>query len=334
MKKNFFKILLHYFYQYRFILSFFVLFILIFISVFFAYGVNFEPILYASILCLIFIAIFATISFVRFYKKHIQLKEICKNIEVLIHDLPEPQNQIEEDYFNMVNELWRIYTDEHNKFQTKQKESIEYYTTWVHQIKTPISAMHLFLQTEDTEYNELLLTELFRIEQYVEMVLCYFRTDSSSSDFVFKEYSLDDIIRQAIRKYASQFIRKRIKLVYDGTEQKAVTDEKWLLFVIEQILSNAIKYTSKGSVTIVVVDGVISISDTGMGIAEEDLPRIFEKGFTGYNGRADKKSTGLGLYLCKRITDKLSHEISVKSKVGEGTTVSICILSNNEFFKI
>lgn len=321
--KKVFKILLRYLHQYRLILIFFVVFIVIFISVFFAYGVSLEPIFYASMLYLIFGLIFLIANFVPFYKKHCQLEEIHKNIDVLINDLPEPQNQIEEDYSNMLKALWQIYTDEHNQSQIKQKESIEYYTTWVHQIKTPISAMRLFLQTEDTEQNALLLTELFRIEQYVEMVLCYFRIDSSSSDFVFKEYSFDSIIRQAIRKYAPQFVRKRIRLIYDGTTERIVTDEKWLLFVIEQILSNAIKYTSNGNVTIAVNDGVISISDTGIGIAEEDLPRIFEKGFTGYNGRADKKSTGLGLYLCKRITDKLSNEISVKSKISKGTTVII-----------
>lgn len=329
MKKSFFKILLKYLYQYRFILIFFTVFLITFIGVFFAYGVSLEPVLYASTLYLIFGLIFIIMNFVQFYKKHSKLEEIRNNIDVLIYDLPEPQNQIEEDYDNMLKALWQIYTDEYNQSQIKQKESIEYYTTWVHQIKTPISAMRLFLQTEDTEQNALLLTELFRIEQYVEMVLCYFRTDSSSSDFVFKEYSLDDIIRQAVRKYASQFVRKRIRLIYNGTTERIVTDEKWLLFVIEQILSNAIKYTTKGSVTISVNNGIIYISDTGIGIAEEDLPRIFEKGFTGYNGRADKKSTGLGLYLCKRITDKLSNKISVKSEIGKGTTVILQTTTNS-----
>lgn len=320
MKNSFLKIIIKYLHQYRFIIGFFAIFEVTFISVFFAYGVSVEPILYASVLYLIFVIIFAIIRFIPFYKKHCEIERICKNIDVMIYDLPEPENQIEDDYNKLIKSLWKLYTDEHNMSQIKQKESIEYYTTWVHQIKTPISAMRLFLQTEDTEQNALLLAELFRIEQYVEMVLCYFRLDSSSNDFVFEEYLLDNIIRQAIRKYAAQFIRKRIQVIYNGTNLRVVTDEKWLLFVIEQIISNAIKYTSKGSVTIEVSNNILKISDTGIGIAEEDLPRIFEKGFTGYNGRADKKSTGLGLYLSKRIMDRLSHEISVKSKIGEGTT--------------
>lgn len=320
MKNNLLKIVIKYLHQYRFIMGFFVIFSAIFISVFFAYGISIEPILYASVLYLILGIIFAIIRFIPFYKKHCRIERICKNIDVLIYDLPEPDNQIEDDYNTLIKALWSLYTNEHNMSKTKQKESIEYYTTWVHQIKTPISAMRLFLQTEDTEQNALLLAELFRIEQYVEMVLCYFRLDSSSSDFVFREYSLDNIIRQAIRKYAAQFVRKRIKIIYSGTNLRIVTDEKWLLFVIEQILSNTVKYTPKGSVTIEISNNILRISDTGIGIAEEDLPRIFEKGFTGYNGRADKKSTGLGLYLSKRIMDRLSHKISVKSKIGEGTT--------------
>ena len=135
---------------------------------------------------------------------------------------------------------------------------------------------------------------------------------------------LDEIIRQAIHKYASQFIRKRIRLVYEPTEITVLTDEKWLLFVIEQILSNAVKYTQEGAVTITVTpDQVLKIADTGIGIAQEDIPRIFEKGFTGYNGRADKKSTGLGLYLCRMAADRLSHQICVESVVGEGSVFMI-----------
>ena len=171
--------------------------------------------------------------------------------------------------------------------------------------------------------------ELFRVEQYVEMALNWMRLGSDSKDFLFREYALDGIIRQAIRKYAPQFIRRRIRLVYEPAEGKVLTDEKWLLFIIEQLLSNAVKYTQQGSVSIrVVPEKVLEIEDTGIGIAPEDVPRIFEKGFTGYNGRADKKSTGLGLYLCRLTAEKLSHKISVESQVGVGTKVSIDLHSD------
>ena len=182
--------------------------------------------------------------------------------------------------------------------------------------------MQMILKSEDTEEHRALLAELFRIEQYVEMVLCYLRLDSSASDFVFQSCCLDAIIRGAIRKYAPQFIRKKIRLYYDGTDQVVLTDEKWLAFVIEQLLSNAVKYTEQGSVTISVTPKqVLQIIDTGIGIDAADLPRIFEKGFTGYNGRADKKSTGIGLYLCKKIMDKMGHKIWIDSEVGKGTRV-------------
>lgn len=206
---------------------------------------------------------------------------------------------------------------------------MDYYTTWVHQIKTPISVMRMNLQGEDTEEHRELLAELFRVEQYVEMALNWMRLGSDSKDFLFREYALDGIIRQAIRKYAPQFIRRRIRLVYEPAEGKVLTDEKWLLFIIEQLLSNAVKYTQQGSVSIrVVPEKVLEIEDTGIGIAPEDVPRIFEKGFTGYNGRADKKSTGLGLYLCRLTAEKLSHKISVESQVGVGTKVSIDLHSD------
>ena len=156
------------------------------------------------------------------------------------------------------------------------------------------------------------------------MALNYLRLGSESSDYVFREYDLDLILKQAIHKFAPQFIAKKIRLNYAPVSVRVLTDEKWLLFLIEQILSNSIKYTQEGSVTIAVTqDKILTIADTGIGIAPEDLPRIFEKGYTGYNGRLDKKSTGLGLYLCQMAANRLSHNISVISSPGIGTTVSI-----------
>ena len=150
------------------------------------------------------------------------------------------------------------------------------------------------------------------------------RLDAGATDYVLKQYDLDDILRQAVRKYASQFIRKKIRLVYEPLSCKVLTDEKWFLFVIEQVLSNALKYTRSGEISITLeAPKTLCIRDTGIGIAPEDLPRIFEKGFTGYNGRSDKKASGIGLYLCRRICGRLNHEIGVVSKVDEGTEVRI-----------
>ena len=140
---------------------------------------------------------------------------------------------------------------------------------------------------------------------------------------------MDALIRQAVRKYAPLFIRRKIILSYEPVHCEVLTDEKWLVLVLEQILSNALKYTVEGSISIYMEDDWLVIEDTGIGLCSEDLPRIFEKGFTGYNGRSDKKSTGFGLYLCKQIIEKLRCQIRVESKLGKGTRVLLYLMKEN-----
>jgi len=206
----------------------------------------------------------------------------------------------------------------------RQQDMVDYYTTWVHQIKTPIAAMGLILQQEDTEDSRRLSEELQRVEQYVDMVLTYLRLDSRDTDYVFAQVDLDRLLRGCVKKYAGQFIRRRLALDYRSVDCQVLTDEKWLAFVVEQVLSNALKYTREGSVSIYLESPcVLCVRDTGIGIAPEDLPRIFEKGYTGYNGRSDKKATGLGLYLCRQICDRLKSTITAESVPGEGTTIRI-----------
>ena len=216
--------------------------------------------------------------------------------------------------------------------QKAGKELLDYYGMWVHQIKTPIAALGVLIQSgeeleevqESPKAQELtrsMKMEVFRIEQYVDMVLTYLRMGSATSDYAFRICSLEEIVRQAVRKYSQMFIMTRTRLHLEIQDQKILTDEKWLIFVIEQILSNAVKYARGGEISIYTEDKTLVIADDGIGIAEEDLPRIFEKGFTGYNGRADKKSTGIGLYLCKKIMDKMGHKIWIDSEVGKGTRV-------------
>ena len=201
---------------------------------------------------------------------------------------------------------------------------IDYYTLWAHQIKTPISAMRLTLQSEDSDTARRLSSDLRRVEQYVEMVMVYLRLDSESTDFVIRTYDLDGIIRAAVRPFAGEFIGRRLQLHYEPLDYRAVTDEKWLGFVIGQVLSNALKYTSRGGITISMPEyGILSIRDTGMGIAPEDLPRIFERGYTGCNGRTNRRSSGIGLYLCRRVCDALGHTITARSAPGEGTEIRI-----------
>ena len=191
------------------------------------------------------------------------------------------------------------------------------------QIKTPIAAMRLLLQDADTDEQRALLEQLQSVEQYVEMVLVFLRLDSSTTDYVIRSHSLDDIVRPAVRKFAGEFIRRRLRLDYQPLDRTVVTDAKWLDFVVEQVLSNALKYTASGSVTIAMDGDDLCIRDTGMGIAPEDLPRIFDRGFTGLNGRRDTRASGIGLYLCRRICRSLGHTIRASSVPNQGTEIRI-----------
>lgn len=322
------RIFWEYIKQYRKTALMFFVFSGIFAAVFSLYDLEAEAVIYSAALCLILASAVLAVNFYFYCRQHKERMDLLQNIEIQSDNLPEPKTLSDKDYWAIINKLKKLLSESITLRNNQQKESVEYYTTWVHQIKTPISVMQMILQGEDTAEHLELSNQLFRIEQYVEMVLNYIRLGGGSSDFVFKEYDIDGIIKQAVHKYAPQIIRKRIRLNYQSLSETdkitVITDEKWLLFILEQLLSNAVKYTEKGGIAISVTsDKKLIVADTGIGIAEEDLPRIFEKGFTGYNGRSDKKSTGLGLYLCKLTADKLSHKIEVSSEIGKGTVFSI-----------
>ena len=299
--------------------------------VFFLYNLPSDALNYGFLLVLVLAGILFFIDFCEFYKRHKKLVLVEKNMQDALLDLPEPDTLIENDYQDLLDKLEEIRRKLKSEELISRQEMQDYYGMWVHQIKTPISAMRMLLQTMEEEYPEEkklreLKAELFWIEQYVEMVLTYLRMEDMASDLKFEYYPLDDLIRASIRKYFQMFILKKIRLEYQAVNQNVITDKKWLCFVIEQILSNALKYTEKGG-TIQIFTKQESnqlwlvIADNGIGIWEEDLPRVFERGFTGYNGRADKKSTGIGLYLCKKVMGRLRHQIRIESKVGVGTQV-------------
>lgn len=301
----------------------FLIFSGIFALVFFIYHSDTEAVMYAFLICSAIGIIYTAIDFSFFKRKHMLLHEIYENLPLMTEKLPDSENIIQEDLYDIIRKLHQINNTNINQLKNIQRNNSEYFTVWVHQIKTPISAMQMILQSEDTDTSRELSAELFRIEQYAEMALYYIRLDSSSDDLIIKNYKLDSVMKQAVRRYAPLFIRRRIKLDYQPTDAEVLTDEKWLVFVVEQLLSNAVKYTINGSVSVGFADDVLYVSDTGIGIAPEDLPRIFEKGYTGMGGRTDRKSTGLGLYLCKKVCDKLGHKISVKSEIGKGSIFSV-----------
>lgn len=300
----------------------------IFSIVFFLYNIQIEIVAYAFLLSTVWVLVFAVLDFIKYLRKYNCLVNNEKRITAEEDGMPEPEDSVEEEYQKIIRRLYAEKQELESKERISRQEMSDYYGMWVHQIKNPIAALQVLIQTcemQGDEENAALLrgmkVELFRIEQYVEMVLTYLRMEDMHSDLAFANYSLDDIIRQAVKKCSQLFILKKISLKYETIDEDVLSDEKWMVFVIEQILSNSLKYTKTGSISIYKEGKNLVIEDTGIGIQEEDLPRVFEKGFTGYNGRADKKSTGIGLYLCKSIMDKLRHRIWIESEVGKGTKV-------------
>ena len=279
---------------------------------------------YPILLCTFFGTIFFLIDFFKIRHMHQQLMSIYGQAASVISSMPAATSIESADYQTIIHGICQELADVETQASANFQETVEYYTIWVHQIKTPITSMRLALEQEDTPLSRKLTSDLFQIEQYVEMVLAFLRLGSESGDYLFKEQPLDDIIKSAIAKFASEFIDRKIHLDYSPTNVTVITDEKWLSLCIEQILSNALKYTRTGSIKIYLEpEKTLCIADTGIGIAPADLPRVFEKGYTGYNGRTDKRASGIGLYLCRQILDRLSAEINITSQLDKGTTVRI-----------
>ena len=301
-----------------------VLFCAIFTISFVLYQLPVKAVWYPAALCLFLGILFVILDFRRVKQKHDLLTGIQELTDLITGTLPAVDGIEDEDYQAIIQMFQREHGKAITDNQRAYSEMVDYYTIWAHQIKTPIASMRLTLQNEDTALSRQLTNDLFRIEQYVEMVLTFLRLNSESTDYVIREYDLDKIIRQSVKKFAGEFISRKLSLIYEPLHKTVLTDEKWLSFVIEQILSNALKYTPSGSISITMESGnKLCIRDTGIGIAAEDLPRIFEHGYTGYNGRADKKASGIGLYLCKRICARLGHGIEAESKIDEGTCIVI-----------
>lgn len=302
-----------------------ILFGVLFALSFIMYHLPHETLVYPTLLCVLLGIVFVLIDFNRVRNKHLHLMEIKRLTASMMETFPRVESVEDQDYQEIIQSLQEEIANLETVSSTNYQNIIDYYTIWVHQIKTPIASMKLNLQNEDTPLARKLSSDLFRIEQYVEMVLAYLRLDSTTSDYMFKEHCVDTIIRQSVKKFATEFITRKIRLEYQPIMEKVITDDKWFAFVLEQLLSNALKYTGEGgSVKIYMTESkTLCIEDTGIGIAPEDLPRIFEKGYTGYNGHTDKRASGIGLYLCKRICKNLSAEISAVSELDKGTTIRI-----------
>ena len=314
-----------YLYSRRFFLALLILllgFILIFAFVFDAYRSLLEYVaLLLAFLSFLFIGADAWTTFKSYRSQKLQASAQAQTpLEKLL------QERVEELEYEQKNQLLVE--------QEKYNDLLDYYTLWVHQVKTPIAASSLLIgDLKDKETKSQLEQELFKIESYVHLVLQYLRLESFHDDLVLKQENLADLVREVVKKYALFFIQQGLSLNLHDLDHTIVTDKKWFLVILEQVLSNSLKYTKEGSIEIYFHEDRLYIKDTGLGIQNADLLRVFERGFSGYNGRLTQQSSGLGLYLSKKIADQLGHKIAIDSQVGQGTTVSIAFPEKKLIFE-
>lgn len=298
--------------------------------VFWLYRIPLQAISYVLLLsCSLWFLYFA-LEFRNYVKGWQRCQRLKEETEYNLMETDMAVSLEESEYLEMIQQVISDYKHQLWEAEQKKQEQNDYVMLWVHQIKTPITAMNLLLQSDVPENISDLQDELFEMEKYVDAMLQYVRLDSLNADFLLEECSLDSVVKTVIRYYSKSFIKKKLYVRLDSLNYTVKTDEKWLVFALKQILSNALKYTKEGGISIIGQqldsEGNVElvIEDTGCGIVKEDLPRIFEKAFTGYNGHMEQKATGIGLFLTKKILDKLGHAITITSKEGKGTTVSIC----------
>lgn len=230
--------------------------------------------------------------------------------------------------------------EEINRYKFMQEEYREYIELWIHEVKTPISSSRLIAQNNESDVMDSISEELGKIETFVEQVLFYSRSNTVEKDYIIREIHLQKLCFDVLKKNSKLFIQNKISVVTESLEVMIYSDEKWLQFILNQILTNSVKYSDKPDAQVKITSRetensvVLSIQDNGIGIQNSELPRIFDKGFTGTNGRKDERSTGIGLYICKKLCDKLGLAIHADSKFGKGTTVCIVFPKNSMVYKL
>ena len=295
------------------------------------YRIPIEVILYPFILTIVFVLIVLLFDYIKYKEKVNKIIQICNDISSCYSVKINDKNIFDEYYLDIINELLKENRKQVSQFQKKVSDVNDYFSIWVHQIKTPIASMKLKIDNEQMDLLQL-ASDLNRIDHYVDLVLSFLKFDEEKIDLYFRKTDVDRIMRESLKKFSNDFIIKKIRLDYKLSKREVLTDEKWLSFVFDQLLSNALKYTDKGTISIYYDgDSCLCIKDSGIGIALADMERLFEKGFTGYNGRQYKKASGIGLYMCKRMCDKLNIAISIESVVNEYTLVKLKFLSNEEY---
>lgn len=278
---------------------------------------------YTVLLLTFFLLLILLIDGTRFMRQRQALEALGATLFSAARELPEAENALEADYIQRLQELGGAYDAIKKRLASAHTDSLEYYTLWIHQIKTPIAALGLVLSQMDDANAGVIRQELFKIEQYADLALRYAKLSDISSDLVIERCALSDVVRESVRKFGVLFVYKKLSVDISPITREITSDKRWLGFIVEQVLSNAVKYTPTGGIRIYMEGNSLVIEDSGIGIRPEDLPRIFAKGYTGYNGRLDHRASGIGLYLAKKAADALRITIRVTSSVNVGTKVSL-----------
>lgn len=285
-------------------------------------GQSAEPALYALLMLGFVLVVYLVYDVFRYRRVARALDAVIENLSEARHALPQARGPIEARYHAITEGLYRLLAEQAERMARGAAETVDYYTMWMHQIKTPIAAMRLSLQQGADA--RLMERQLLEMERYVEMALQFVKLSDLSSDLVIGEYALAPIASACVKRYAPLFIAKRLKAQIGDLERTVTTDSKWLSFILDQLLSNAIKYTREGgSIRLYLEGGALIVQDTGIGIQPEDLARIFQKGFTGINGRIDRRASGLGLYMARRAAGRLSIRLYPESTPGKGTRMCL-----------
>ncbi|MEF9990555.1 MAG: sensor histidine kinase [Romboutsia sp.] len=288
------------------------------------------------------ITTYIVMEFIKTKKYYDQLESICDNLDkkyLLSEVIKEPdfiEGKIVNNILKDSNRNMREHINEYKNMQVGYQEYIE---TWVHEIKTPIASTMLLMENNEDIIPLSMKNEVRKIEDYVDQVLYYSRSNDVSKDYIVKDFNLGTTVRNTIKKNASDFINKNISIEIDDIDVNVYSDHKWVEFIINQIISNSIKYSTKENSKVCIGASkknnkiILYIEDNGVGISEKDISRVFEKGFTGENGRKFAKSTGIGLYLCKELCNKLGLGVSLESKENIGTKINIIFPIGRDLLK-
>lgn len=318
------KLLKSFLYERRVIYGMYFFFWFLIYLTFYLYEFNFAPFWDGWLFTMFLLVIYSIVSFYRAFRKQKKLELLAtKDLQLsnLIF-LPKADTLSEKTYQEVLRLVLEKKNQQQEELQQNQKNMLDDFGLWLHQIKTPVAALDLLIQSGQIEPRRM-KNELFKINEYLQMILNYMRQNLDQADLVFQQLSIEKIIKSVVKKYATFFSQKNLSLQLGNLEGQVYSDQKWLIFILEQVIFNAIKYTEDGTISIAFSENQLTIQDTGMGIRAEDLPRVFEKGYTGMNGREQQRASGLGLYLSQEAAGKLGCHLYIESQIKKGTKVTI-----------